>query len=500
MKENDNDFIKQVVDYYYSTIDGEHLQGNMSAVSEHFGITRAKVNKILITAGVIDSPLHQDIMMLKGEGYDTDDIALALGVSASTVKINMPYEKVIYNGEEKSVGAQYVDAFRGREKVFFNNVVRTKTDLEKEDELFYSDPENVAKLKKLEEEMAPYKKERTDDPIHLNPLYTEEERKLFKVMSYVVVLHIELDADLKEVKDLAEIKYGQTISRDILVPFNLPLHNLHYAINQAFGFTNSHLHEYTLTKKDLDWVTQKKVSRWKRLVGRVFKDPYRGEDLDYWDDDYEGGSPKKWMRSKYTGPKYKRVYEESYWPIHEAIKEKKFSEKTLEDLRFSFECNPLAVNETLSVCEIFAVDGHKQFSSIKEYDEYMEEALAEAANYPKDTVQSSPFMYAFADKLNYIYDFGDEWRFVITPHEDVEYLKGRVTASEMKEAIKSVLTLARPRVIAADGLPLIEDVGGAYGFMEFLQKVCRCEGYEEDLEWAKGNGWTGKIGNLKTLL
>ena len=70
MKENDNDFIKQVVDYYYSTIDGEHPQGNMSDVAEHFGITRAKVNKILISAGVIDSPLHQDIMMLKGEGYD----------------------------------------------------------------------------------------------------------------------------------------------------------------------------------------------------------------------------------------------------------------------------------------------------------------------------------------------------------------------------------------------------------------------------------------------
>ena len=75
MKENEIKFMNSVVDYYYSTIDSEHSEGNMSAVAEHFKITRAKVNKILITAGVIDSPLHQDIMKFKEEGYDISDIA-----------------------------------------------------------------------------------------------------------------------------------------------------------------------------------------------------------------------------------------------------------------------------------------------------------------------------------------------------------------------------------------------------------------------------------------
>ena len=95
MKENNKPFIDQVAEFYYSTVDEAHPQGNMSAVADQFGITRAKVNKILITAGVIDSPLHKDIMELKAQGYETDDIAAALGVSAATVRINIPYEKDI---------------------------------------------------------------------------------------------------------------------------------------------------------------------------------------------------------------------------------------------------------------------------------------------------------------------------------------------------------------------------------------------------------------------
>ena len=68
MKENNKPFIDQVAEFYYSTVDEAHPQGNMSAVADQFGITRAKVNKILITAGVIDSPLHKDIMELKAQG------------------------------------------------------------------------------------------------------------------------------------------------------------------------------------------------------------------------------------------------------------------------------------------------------------------------------------------------------------------------------------------------------------------------------------------------
>ena len=500
MKENEIKFMNSVVDYYYSTIDSEHSEGNMSAVAEHFKITRAKVNKILITAGVIDSPLHQDIMKFKEEGYDISDIALALGVSTSTVKINIPYEKVIYNGEEKSSGAEYVESFRKREKVFLSKVVRKKTNLGIGTETIFKESEKSERFEEAIRQMGLSNKIRKDDPIHLNPLFTSEEIELFKISPNVIVLHIELDASLKGAKKETEIKYGNTISRDIIVPYNIPLHNLHYAINQAFGFTNSHLHEYTLFDEDLEWITQNKVSRWKDMVGLIFKNPYRDENLDFWDDDYESGSPKKWMRGKYTGPIYRKVYEESYFYIHDQIKDEDIFSKTLDDLKFSFELNPFALNETISVGQIFSTSGHKEYEGIEEYDGYMKKSIEQASVFSRKTEASIPFVYPFVEKLHYTYDFGDNWRFTITCHDNVEYLKKRVSPSGIKEAIKHVLTLARPIVIAADGLPLIEDVGGVYGFIDFLNGEGLYEDKKASLRWAKGNEWPGEIGNLKSIL
>ena len=300
IKENNKPFIDQVADFYITTVDEAHPQGNMSAVADQFGITRAKVNKILITAGVIDSPLHRDIMELKEQGYETDDIAAALGVSAATVRINIPYEKVIYNGEEKSAGAVYVEEYRKREKVFLNSVVRKKTDREIQREIYMSDPENQAMLNLMREQGLLDNQgmldniDIKDDPVHLEPFFTVEESKLFKMNPDIMLLHIELDDEIpEEDRALCGVEHGKSISRDILVQQNLPLHNLHYVINQAFGFTNSHMHEFELSSEDLKWVTAGKVENWKKLVGLVFKNPLRDEDLDFWDDDYEGGSPKK---------------------------------------------------------------------------------------------------------------------------------------------------------------------------------------------------------------
>ncbi len=497
MKENDSEFISKVADYFYTTVDDSHPHGNMSEVASHFAITRAKVNKILITAGAIDSPLHRDVMRLKGEGYDTEDIASALGVSAATVKINMPYEKVVYNGEEKSEGAQYVDSFRKREKIFLENVVRAKTDLEKSHEEFISDPSRAAAVEEILKNLTP---DTNDDPIHLSPLFTEQEYRLFKMIPYLLVLHVELEGDLSDIRNEASIRYGKSVSRDILVPSFIPLHNLHYCINQAFGFTHSHLHEFTLPDEDLKWITKGKVSRWKDLVGLVFKNPYRDEELDFWDDDYEGGSPKKWMRSKYTGPFYRKVYEESYFFIREAFEDEEFPCETIDELWRGMDINPLQLNESLPLDEILSTKGHSEYRSIREYDSLLKKSIEKASRSPKDSYDSLPSLNPFASTLRYTYDFGDDWSFIITPHDDVEYLGDRVSAEWMKKAIKSVLTLARPMVIAADGLPLIEDVGGIWGLGAFYRGEEQYEEKEESIQWAKGNGWSGRIGNLDTLL
>lgn len=492
MKDNDKAFMDKVVDFYYSTIGDSHPQGNMSEVAEHFGITRAKVNKILITVGVIDSPLHRDIMALKAEGYDNDEIASALGVSSTTVKINIPYEKVIYNGEEKSAGAVYVEEYRKREKIFLNSVVRKKDKMEAANTMFLPD-QQMEKFVNLLKEQGLFKPvELEDDPIHLLPEFTKEESKLFKMAPDVILLHIELDDEIDEAdRALCGLKYGKSISRDIMVPLEMPLHNLHYAINQAFGFTNSHLHEYELSEEDLKWVTKGKVSNWKKLIGLVFKNPIRDEERDFWDDDYEGGSPKKWMRSKYTGPHYNRFYEEGYRFIRKEIENLEVKSKKLEDLVREFDLNPFAVNETLPISNIMEIEEERY--SIEEFYETLKEDIKYAQAFPDTSLSSQPDVCGFAGKLHYTYDFGDNWRFTITPSFDASYLveKGIVTGNEIKNVIQKVCTLARPVMLAFDGYPLVDDVGGTSGYVEMLKQIDK--GDEDIIAWAEGMGWKKKI-------
>lgn len=493
MKENNKPFIDQVAEFYYSTVDEAHPQGNMSAVADQFGITRAKVNKILITAGVIDSPLHKDIIELKAQGYETDDIAAALGVSAATVRINIPYEKVIYNGEEKSAGAVYVEEYRKREQIFLNSVVRKKTDREIEREIYLSDPQNQAMVNLIKEQGLFDHIEIPDDPIHLEPVFTEEEAKLFKMNPDVMLLHIELDDEIpEEDRALCGIKYGKTISRDILVQQNLPLHNLHYAINQAFGFTNSHMHEFELSEEDLHWVTDGKVENWKKLVGLVFKNPLRDEDVDFWDDDYEGGSPKKWMRSKYTGPSYVKCYEEGYRSVIQELGNWKVRAKSLEELLHKYESNPFSVNEVLSLHNILELDPSYP-RSFDEFYEVLAENIQDAATYSDESTLSQPWVRGFARELHYTYDYGDSWRLTITPKYDAEYLvkAGRVTEKGIRDAIQRVCVLARPVILAADGYPLMDDCGGTDGYVDTLRSIE--DGDKDSKAWAESMGWKKKI-------
>ena len=508
MKENDKAFIDQVSHFYYATVTEIRPQGNMSAVADHFKITRAKVNKILITAGAIDSPLHRDIMRLKDQGYKTDDIAAALGVSAATVKINLPYEKVVYNRNDKSAGAGYVDEYRQREQVFLSSVVRKKADREIQIAKYASNSGNQAPGNPLKAQAERDSMEQIDDPVHLSPCFTEEEAKQFKMNPDVMLLHIELDEEIPEGdRSLCGIQYGKSIARDILVPQGLPLHNLHYAINQAFGFTNSHLHQYTFSTEDLEWVTDGKIRNWKKLIGLLFKNPVRDTEIDFWDDDYEGGSPKKWMRSKYTGPHFQKVYEEGYRYIREEVDGLDVQSKKIQQLRFEFDLDPFAVNEVLSVGEILSPERRAAYTDRKEYAGYLNACIEDAEKYPADDQRSQPFVFAFVNELMYEYDFGDGWMFRITPQKDIGYLMkdGRLSAEEMRKAIKNLCTLTRPIVVAADGLPLIEDVGGVSGYLDFIKGIHgldseRYDDKEDSLKWAKGQGWTGKIGNIRTLL
>ena len=123
-----------------------------------------------------------------------------------------------------------------------------------------------------------------------------------------VRLHLELKSDhLSDYQKRMLRRYGEStsggsITRDILIPSDMPLHNLHYAIQKLFGWQNAHLRKFCLPEEIYNKLIGGTVKGWSDLVGVLFQPPSEAEEDIFWDDDYEKGSFKVWLRKKYTGP------------------------------------------------------------------------------------------------------------------------------------------------------------------------------------------------------
>ncbi len=124
--------------------------------------------------------------------------------------------------------------------------------------------------------------------------------------SDVMRLHLELVNDSVDSDIEIFRKYGGTergvFSRDLIVPADMPLYALHYAIQRAFGWQNSHPHEFSISDERLKSMCEGKSIHWLMMVGVIFRSPYMDDDAQFWADDYQGGSFKNWLRKKYTGP------------------------------------------------------------------------------------------------------------------------------------------------------------------------------------------------------
>lgn len=141
----------------------------------------------------------------------------------------------------------------------------------------------------------------------------------------------------------------------------------------------------------------------------------------------------------------------------------------------------------------------------------------------------NPRLTPLFDTLYYEYDYGDGWCVKITVLDRYDKManagetvagptdvgeaasdpaevgrtasdltKFGVTASDLAE----VAARQRPMCISADGLYLVDDVGGIYGFYEMLKTLA---GDDEDEKkyiktWARGMGWNGRMNKPEKML
>ena len=404
--------------------------------------------------------------------------------------------------------------------------------------------------------------------------------------------------------------YGKSkegIVRDILVPANITLHALHYAIQRAFGWQNSHLHHYEFPKGVFNKLLLAFGSAetplyidWEKLCGIYFRFPSEDYNDIYWDDDYEGDeSIKSWFRRKYKAPYRYEGFSEHYLECRNFVAKERirnpsirvspsFAEYTaaknegrepdlrtesidtisFEDMNRMWEYGMEELLERIELIDlifphhvslpknwreqiirlsdsseatVFVLKrlAHLQKSLVDAYNLYGQDESAGIIAYNKAYREYKLFVSEYdlkpipvSDSLVYKYDYGDGWQIDICC-EEVFYTKdgwdypnkyGYVSPpistedvlrsteaydssnvavdSETREQIARVVALFRPVCISADGLPVLDDVGGIHGYCDFLKELH--EGSDEEREemrdWAKGQGWTGRRQKPENIL
>jgi len=127
----------------------------------------------------------------------------------------------------------------------------------------------------------------------------------------------------------------------------------------------------------------------------------------------------------------------------------------------------------------------------------------------------NPEVIPFAEELYYNYDYGDDWcvRIIcLDSYKAVDRFgndfidsKGDKVSPDLIEKLQKVVLDMEPVCVMADGINVMDDVGGLHGYFEFLRTVNskRPEDLEEKenlRQWARGMGWTGRKSKAENML
>lgn len=105
------EYIKQVAEFYLNS------DVSLRKVAEAFNITILKARKILITAGVYESEISEQVCLLHTDGKTNSEIQQIMKLSRASVHSYLPYSKIVYNCDEISTGAERTVLYRERKAV-----------------------------------------------------------------------------------------------------------------------------------------------------------------------------------------------------------------------------------------------------------------------------------------------------------------------------------------------------------------------------------------------
>lgn len=335
-----------------------------------------------------------------------------------------------------------------------------------------------------------------------------------------VRVHLELKDDYlsdyqkRMLKRYGESLTGESINMDILIPSDMPLHNLHYAIQKLYGWQNSHLRSFYLPEEVYQKLTGGNVKGWSDLVGILFQSPSEAEDDIFWDDDYQKGSINSWLKKKYTGPyfyggsmEYLAVAKKDIHELLESYKmvDVKESFKDYMDRKTQDDDTKIKLMRKAPLIELTLEEMNSSLIIEGGTESLLERLEVNKVIAAENEELDSKELFPVTRELIYNYDFGDNWIITITKKKDCDDLleNNVVSYEELAEANETVLMKHKPVCINKDGVYLIDDVGGLSGFADFLGTIYESEDKEERADaraWARSLGWSiSKISNKMML-
>jgi len=94
---------------------GSYQEGEaLKQIGREIGISPAKVRKVLITTGEWQSELSNEILKLHEAGYNTTQIAEAMGLSQKSVNNYLPYSKGLYKEDNATTNALRIRKHRAK--------------------------------------------------------------------------------------------------------------------------------------------------------------------------------------------------------------------------------------------------------------------------------------------------------------------------------------------------------------------------------------------------
>lgn len=537
-----------VVDALYEQIISERKDGkSIAEIAKKLRTTQVRVQRVLITEGLWTSKRTRQIAEMRMQGMSIPEIAELLGKDEKTIQTFLPYSRGLYGRGETTESVKSKE-YRDRMQTAATNMVKEEAEMQS---LLDNRKQSVlhdynVQLKKSRDRALELKR----DPFLSEQSVYRVKFELCEGFFYGASSDMGLDKEERE-ELLRYAKAESGIVREVLIPGDMNLHALHYMIQSLFGWQNSHLHHFSISHDAFAQMTEGRFDKWTELCGKLFR--FSTDDMEdlYWDDDYEPGiSVKSWLKSKYRAPYVQKAYADSLEGNLEGIADfrKRFPnipmDITLEDLnsRVVFEEDYNTLLEGLTLHELLPVfkdlyylydygdDWCVHISMIDKYDRKTNADLQPSVAggwFVPDIMNEKDGL----SKYRYFIDDGEnntqkelekqaaekgapKKEYATTTAGEVNDISGLFDAvdnrqqfeCEVEEELRAQLAVVdvkkMPICTKADGLNVMDDVGGISGLLDFYRIINGDDPDEkaEMREWARGLGWTGRMSRPEKMV